>query len=128
LNLTLEYLLSVFIAALAVIQLGAVRAGLRGLYLGGSRLVACLVAVPCLLISGILFFTWNDRNPTGVIEGAQQAGLFSLAVAAAAAFTVILGLITNRRMPADRPTSTEGLEALKRTTFIHAIRSRFWKS
>ena len=127
-SLSAEYFISVFIAALAVIQLSAARAGLRGLIFGGRSANAYYIAIPLLLIAGTLFFTWNDRNPTGVIEGAQQAGLFSLAVAVSALITILITSIINHKRLKPAGSAIPGLEGLRNMTFFQVVRSRYWKA
>lgn len=126
-SLFAEYFISVFIAALAVIQLSAARAGLRGLIFGGRSANAYYVAIPLLLIAGTLFFTWNERNPTGVIEGAQQAGLFSLAVAASALFTLLVASVINHRRLGGTRSTARGLARLHDMTYFQSLRRRDWK-
>jgi hypothetical protein len=77
----------------------------------------------------LAFFTWNYRNPVGIIEGAQQAGLFSLASVAAVAVTLFLGSVFNHSLLRAKERPQSCLDALKERTFFQAIWSRyFWKS
>lgn len=128
-SLTQEYLLLVFIAAMGFIQFAAVRGGLKGLMFiqnfTFNRALAYVLMVPVMMV----FFTWNYRNPVGIIEGAQQAGLFSLASVAALVATLVIASVINHAKIGVKERPQSGLDALKDSTFFQAIRSRyFWRS
>ena len=94
-SLTQEYFFVVFVAAMGFIQFAAVRGGLKGLMFiqnfAFNRALAYVLMVPVMMV----FFTGNYRNPVGIIEGAQQAGLFSLASVAALAATLVIASVIN---------------------------------
>jgi hypothetical protein len=128
-TLSVEYFLSSLIANVAVIQLAAIRSGLLGLLFSQNQLFNRITSIVALVIPAALFFTWNARNPTGIIEGAQQAGLFSLAVLSAGSFTFIMSSLVNH--PKFTPpvgTIVNGIESLKQMTFFQAIRIRYWRT
>jgi len=125
-SLAAEYFLLTFLAALGAIQYAAGRSGLKGLLFsqrpGRAKAVSAILALPPLA----LFFTWNYRNPVGIIEGAQQAGLFSLAVLAAVCTTLVLSSVLNHGRLSYCKAPAFCLEALKETTFFKAVLSRYW--
>jgi hypothetical protein len=126
-TLAQEYFLLVFMAAAGCIQVAAGHAGLRGLLLSQRRRVNLVLSGLLLAPSMFVLFTWNTRNPVGIIEGAEQAGLFSLSVLATVAATLLVSSLLNHRAlkPVGRPGT--GLEAMKEFTFFQAIRARyFW--
>jgi len=97
-SLTLEYFLFVLAAAMGFIQFAAGRGGLRGLLFSQNPRFNRALAVSLALPPMVAFFTWNYRNPVGIIEGAQQAGMFSLAVLAAMSLTMIMGSVFNQML------------------------------
>ena len=127
-SLTLEYFLFVLTAAMGFIQFAAGRGGLRGLLFSQNPRFNRALAVSLALPAMAAFFTWNYRNPVGIIEGAQQAGLFSLAVLTAVSVTMLLSSALNHNnLSADAPPASS-MEALKNMTFFQALRSRYrWK-
>ncbi|AKG53581.1 hypothetical protein DGWBC_0918 [Dehalogenimonas sp. WBC-2] len=128
-TLSVEYFLLVLFAALAAIQYAVSSGGFRGLMLIQdtmlNRGLATVMATPTM----IALFTWNDRNPVGVIEGAQQAGLFTLASLLAVMLVLFLSSILNHhRFSSPTEKQVFGLEALKNMTFFQALLKRFtWK-
>ncbi len=127
-SLTLEYFLFVLAAAMGFIQFAAARGGLRGLLFSQNPRFNRALAVSLALPPMVAFFTWNYRNPVGIIEGAQQAGLFSLAVLSGVLLTMIMGSVFNhRKLSADTPL-TSHMEDLKSMTFFQAFRTRYrWR-
>ena len=128
-TLATEYFLSVFLAATATIQFAVNRGGFRGIMFSQNASLNRMLATILLLPPAILFFTWNTHNPTGIIEGAQQAGLFSLAVLCAGAVTIVITSALNQKKltPPLHVIPSDGLEALKQMTFLQAIMRRSWK-
>ena len=128
-TLPVEYFLLVLFSALAVIQYAVSSAGFRGLMLIQdpmlNRGLATVMSTPTM----IALFTWNDRNPVGIIEGAQQAGLFTSASMLAVILVLFLSSILNHhRFSSSTEKQVLGLEALKNMTFFQAILKRFtWK-
>ncbi|KTB48533.1 hypothetical protein [Dehalogenimonas alkenigignens] len=124
-SLTFEYFLLVFIAGLGFLQFAAMKGGLRGIWLSldssRNRFYAAVLAFPAMLA----FFTWNYRNPVGIIEGAQQAGLFSLAAALSILFTLALSSLINRNKLKPSVKFDAGLEALKSRTYYQILKAKF---
>ena len=110
------------------IQVAAAQSRLKGLLLSQKLVVNRIIAGGLIAPGAIIFFTWNYYNPVGIIEGSQQAGLFSLATLAAIGVTAILGSVLNhfRLKPSTPPAAC--IEALKDRTFFQAILGRLpWK-
>ena len=127
-SLTTEYFWLVFISAMGFLQLAAAQSGLKGLLLTQNHLLNRIIAIILMIPGTIIFFTWNHRNPVGIIEGTQQAGLFSLASLLAICITALLGSVFNhaRLKPSSAPPPS--IEALKDRTFFQAILARLnWK-
>lgn len=123
--MVLEYFYLVFIAAVGVIQAAVAYNGLRGISFFNYRVSAYLFM---LVTSGpVLFvlFTWNERNPTGVVEGGQQFYFFMLAIVAAIGFALVVSSILKHWSLRWNDVKHDGFEALKETTFFQAIRHRF---
>ncbi|MEL7561852.1 hypothetical protein [Dehalogenimonas sp. 4OHTPN] len=123
-SLTFEYFLLVFIAGLGFLQFAAMKGGLRGIWLSldlsKNRFYAAVLSFPAMLA----FFTWNYRNPVGIIEGAQQAGLFSLAAALSVLFTIALSSLINRNKLKPSRKIDAGLEALRSHTYYQIIKAK----
>ena len=127
-SLTLEYFLFVLAAAMGFIQFAAGRGGFKGLLFSQNLRFSRSLAVSLALPPMAAFFTWNYRNPVGIIEGAQQAGLFSLAVLSAVLLTMIASsLFNHHKLSSDTPPNS-CMEDLKTMTFFQAFRARYlWK-
>ncbi len=136
-----EYSLLVFAAGLGVLQVAAALGGFRGLlfapgevrvrlypsrrffamsHVAFSYVFAAVMVTPAL----IDFFLWNGRNETGIIEGAEQAGFFVLAMAAAVAFTFLFSSLINHWRLRRNEARGIGLETLKDITWAQAIARR----
>jgi hypothetical protein len=123
--LVLEYFYLVFIAAVGVIQAAVAYNGLRGVSFFSHRVCGYFFAA--VTIGPVLasFFAWNERNPTGVVEGGQQFYFFMLAIVAAIGFTLVLSSIIKHHSLRGNDVKYDGFEALKEVTFFQAIRHRF---
>ncbi len=81
LKLSLEYFSLALLAVLGTLQASAGRSGRQHLFffphVSHGYTFAALTVIPAM--TG--FFTWNLRNPTGIVEGSQQFLLFVLAMA-----------------------------------------------
>ncbi|XUX01181.1 MAG: hypothetical protein TUN42_04125 [Dehalogenimonas sp.] len=127
-SLGTEYFILVFCSALGFIQAAANKSGLKGLLFSQKASVNRLVAGLLIAPGATIFFTWNYRNPVGIIEGSQQAGLFTLATLSAVGVTVILSSVLNHsRLKTTAPVQP-CLEALKERTFVQALFARLkWR-
>ena len=127
-SLTTEYFWLVFFSAMGFIQVAAAQSRLKGLLLTQKPLVNRIIAGILIAPPAIVFFTWNYRNPVGIIEGSQQAGLFSLAALASIGVTVILGSILNHFQLKLGGPPESSIEALKDRTFFQAVLARLsWR-
>lgn len=138
-----EYSSLVFIAGLGVLQMVAAHSGFRGLLIAPGEVrvrlfpsqrhfaisrvdfgyvFAAVTITPSLLD----FFFWNERNETGIIEGAEQAGFFVLAMASAVVFTFLFSSLINHWRLRRNEAHGTGLEALKDITWVQAIVRRFF--
>ena len=124
-GLALEYFVLVFAASLGVFQAAAAYNGLRGLSFFSrptwGYLLAALTTGPAL----VAFFTWNLRNATGVIEGAQQLVLLSLAIMAAYIVTLVASSLLNSSPPTGNAAPPAGIEGFKEAGFFQLLRTRF---
>ena len=128
-NLGQEYLLLTFVSCCGVLQLAAAFSGLKGLLIAGDRRFS--IAVGVLLVAGALvwFFWEGGRNlpdTGGGIAGASQFYFFMLGAFLALLTTFLFTSLTNivRKPPED---ATEGLPALKETTYLHALARNLMK-
>jgi hypothetical protein len=123
--LSAKYCLAVFIAGLGLYQLAAIRNDLRGILFFRNKGYTYLFATLALIPSLYYFFTWNYRNVTGVIEGYQQAILFTLSMLFALLFTLCLSSLLNRVQFQVNTHRINGLEVLRTDTYFHAVRRSF---
>jgi hypothetical protein len=127
-SLGTEYFLLVFSASLGFIQIAAAKSRLKGLLFSQKTVLNQVVAGILIAPAALIFFTWNHRNPVGIIEGSQQAGLFSLATLSGVGITLILGSLLNhfRLKPSTPPSGC--IEALRDRTFFQAVLGRLsWR-
>ncbi len=121
-TLTMEYLTLVFLAITGVIQLAALHARwFKLLFFQEKAAVYVLSAILVLLPLGLLF-TWNYRNHTGVVQGAEQAGMFMLGLTLSVLYTLLLSSLINHSDGNSGSEHKEGLEALRDLTFYEALR------
>ena len=122
-RMALEYLLFIFVASCGVIQLAAVRSGLKGLLFFNRPLVASLFGVLAIVGASIWFFAIENRNVPG-FEGTQQLGGFSLGASLAIVFTLVVSSIARAGMspPGMESGHEQGFDALRSMTYFQAIR------
>jgi hypothetical protein len=122
--LSLKYWLLVFLAVLGVLQGAAARNNLRGLFFFGRRSLSYVFAALAIGFSLFIFFTWNSRYATGIVEGAEQAGIFTLGILAAVFCTLVvssaIGSVSFKRQSGH----PHGLEALKKATIFNILRDK----
>ena len=127
-SLSTEYFILVFCSAMGFIQVAAAQSRLKGLLLSQRPVLNRVIAGGLIAPGAIIFFTWNYYNPVGIIEGSQQAGLFSLATLSAIGVTIFLGSLTNHFLLKPSAPQPNCIEALKDRTFFQAILGRLpWK-
>jgi len=128
LHLAFEYYGLVLLLSMAAIQAAASYSGLRGIVFfrnkAHSYIVSALVSLPCF----IALLTWNWRNPTGIIEGAQQFYIFMLSMVSGIGITIVLSsLVNHRRFRGNQQPLSDGFESLRGRTFFQALRLR-WRN
>ena len=121
-SLALEYWLLVFVAALGVIQAGAIRGGLQGLCFFKSPNIGRICAILLVLIAFARFFLPMDRNVRG-LEGFQQTYLFTAGALSALAFTLVLSSWLRRGLSPGQGEG-KGLQVLKDRTYFQALWGR----
>lgn len=90
LSLSFKYWLLVFIGVMGVLQGAAARNHLRGLRFFRYGTASYVFAALAIGFPLFIFFNWNSLFATGVIEGAEQAGLFAVATLAAIFCTLLI--------------------------------------
>ncbi len=123
--MALEYFYLALVACIGVIQAAAAYNGLSGISFFSYKISAYLFMMVTTAPAMAAFFTWNQRNATGVIEGREQFGLFMLAILAAIGFTLAFSSLVKHWSLRGSEVKSEGLEALGEVTFFQAIRYRF---
>ena len=126
LALAFDYWLLAFLASLGVIQVAAVHAGLKGMWLLVSPAVGRIAGVLLVLIAFARFFLPMNRNVRGA-EGWQQTYLFALGALAALVLTLALSSWLKRGLRPGNPAE-RGLAALKDRTYLQALREARQKS
>jgi hypothetical protein len=127
LKLSLAYSVPVFIAGVGVLQAAAAYNGLLGLLFFPKKLFSYSFAVVMTGLALGLLFAWNWHYDTGIIQGAQQAEFFLLAIVLALLFTVVVASLINRTQLSKANDELEGLDALRDRTLFQAIKRRFGK-
>jgi hypothetical protein len=120
-SLSMEYLALVFLAVLGVLQLAAMRGRWFKLLFFQEKAATYLLSAVLVLLPLVLLFTWNYRNATGVVQGAEQAGLFMLALVLAVVYTAALSSLMNYSDRNSTSEHKEGLEVLRDMTFYEAL-------
>jgi hypothetical protein len=124
-ELAVEYCCLVFIAAVGVFQAAAAHNELRGLSFFSRKtygyLFALLTTGPALAV----FFQLEFKTLPWILEGPQQFGLFTIAVATALIVTLVASSLLKHSQLKRNRIQHEGLEALKEMTPFQALRNRF---
>jgi hypothetical protein len=125
-RLSLEYGLLVFLAVTGVLQLAAIHNNLKKLLFFKRKVYGYILSAVIILPALVIFFTWNYRNATGIVQGSEQAGLFMLAMVLAVIFTLVLSSLLNHTRsnpPVSKTTASkkEGLDALRELTYFQAL-------
>ena len=120
-----DYLLFIFLASLGVVQLAALKNGLKGLYF--VRIPSLNLVAGLALVAGafLWFFLSEPRNlpDTGDgLDGNQQAMFAVAAAVAAVLFTLAVTSVINAGFGKGEDRSEDGLEALRRTNYFTAMR------
>lgn len=120
-----EYFFLVLIASVGVIQATVAYNGFWGISFFNHKIIGYLFMVLTVGPALAAFFTWNERNLTGVIEGREQFYLFMLAIVTSIALTLVLSSLLKHWSLRKSNTLSDDLEALKEITFFQALRYRF---
>jgi hypothetical protein len=114
----------VFCAVVGVIQAAAAHNNLRGLLFFRKYATAYIFAFLTSGFSLFVFFIWNYRYETGIIEGSQQAGLFALSAILAVIFTLVLSAIIKYSSFKEHSSSLSGLAYFKKATLFSIFRRK----
>jgi len=123
--LALEYFYLVLVSSIGVIQAAVTYNGLKGISFFSYKVSAYLFMLLTTGPAMASFFTWNERNATGVIEGREQFCFFMLAIVAAIGFTLAFSSLLKHWNLRGNDVKTDGFEALREVTFFQAIRYRY---
>jgi len=126
----IEYFSFVAIGSLGTIQIAAACAGLKGLSFFSKPLAGYIFGVLAIIGAFCWFFATENRNTPSEIEGMQQVGIILAGAMAAYVITAAVSSLLKYRLsfqettPHPRQqTNPRGIETLKETTLIGAIRS-----
>lgn len=129
-----DYFFLIFLSACGVLQIAVSHSGLKGLMFFVRPLYSISVGIVMVLAAFLWFFLSTPRNlpDTGRgLDGIAQTELFSAGAGAALVVTLILSSIINVSLCSGHKSSINGLEALKETTYFHALSNTLrglWKS
>ena len=118
-----DYYLMVVIAAAGTLQIAAVVGDIRGLLLFSNTIVGYSFGISLVLFGYLIFFATAERNVNdtlGGLDGNVQFVLFLLGAITATLLTFVVSSVLNRRMY-ELDDTTDGLEALRRTTYLKAV-------
>ena len=132
-----DYLLLVFVASLGVLQIAASLAHLNGLLIFKPPLVSRALGLLLFVGAFVMFFSTGTRNINdyeGGLDAPTQGLFFFLGAFAGLGVTLMLSSLVNLRMNGGRPSPEAGLDALRETNYISALRlslgywSRAWRT
>ena len=125
----LDYFLLVTLGCLGTIQIAAAYAGLKGLSFFKKPLAGFIFGALVTIGAFGWFFAIENRNTPSKIEGAQQLGMFLAGAIAAYIITMAVSSLLKYRLSLQatasrcREQTNQGIETLKETTLLGAIRS-----
>lgn len=132
-SFAVDYVLFIFLASLGVVQLAALKNGLKGIYFIRVPILNLVLALALVAGSVLWFFISEPRNlpdTGGGLDGNQQA-MFSVAAAVGAVlFTLAITSVLNAGIGKGQNKQETGLQALRRVTYFSALRrtmGRLWK-
>ncbi len=132
-----DYFLLVFVASLGVLQIAASLAHLKGLLIFKPPLVSRALGLVLFVGAFVMFFSTGTRNINdyeGGLDAPTQGLFFFLGAFAGLGVTLVLSSLVNLRMNVGRPSPEAGLDALRETNYISALRlslgywSRAWRT
>lgn len=125
-----DYLVLVFLASCGVIQLAALKGGLRGLYLLKTPILNLAFGLALIVTPFVWFFVSEPRNlsdTAGGLNGNQQAALYVIGSVVGILSTLLitsLRRVNNRYKESSREP---GLDALRYSNYSSALRCTFRK-
>jgi hypothetical protein len=123
-NPYLAYFILVLIAGLGILQIIADIRNLKSLLFSKSHSLTRAISVILIILCLVAFFLGEDYFHSAPIQGAEQTGLFSLALFSGLIVTYGIGsLIHRKNIPPDHFTP-KGLESMRQITFFQAIRRK----
>ena len=127
-----DYFILVFVASTGVVQIAASMGRLDGLLFFKHPLLARVLGLALILAAVIWFFLSDTRNIndySGGLDANSQARIFFLACLASVAANFIVSSLVNRRMRRGDPVPEGGLDALRRTSYLTALRDSlgYWR-
>ncbi|MDO8491735.1 MAG: hypothetical protein Q7T04_06965 [Dehalococcoidia bacterium] len=127
-DFSLDYFIFVLIVYTSAIQMGAALGGFSGLSWFRHRSVGFMFSFLVAVVANVWFFNSTDRNVRSVVEGSQQFGFFvGAGFLALVINTAFSSLVRARdfRQNSGPGAAVHGLEALRQTTFFHAVARNF---
>ncbi len=130
----LDYMILIFLASVGVIQLAALKNGLKGIYLVRPSVLNLALALALTCGSFIWFFTSEPRNlpdDTLGLDGNRQAGFYLIGSVGAVVFTLLVTSLLHRVYNGKAlPSNEAGLDALRSSGYATALKGAFirlWK-
>ncbi|MDE2801844.1 MAG: hypothetical protein OXK21_03050 [Chloroflexota bacterium] len=123
-DLSRDYVVWIFLAAVGVIQVASAHAGLTKLLFIRAKPWAMALGVVLIVAGFVWFFREGPRHfpdTAGGINGNEQGARVALTCLAAGAFTFALSSLLYRREDVDDATPADGFEALRRRTYAQAL-------
>ena len=120
-----DYFLLVFIASIGVLQIAASLGRLKGLLIFKTPLVARGLGLVLVIGAFVMFFGTGARNLNdyqGGLDAPDQGLFFFLGGFAGIGVTFALSSLVNLRMNWERPSPEAGLDALRETNYVTALR------
>lgn len=122
----LDYFLTVLIATTGILQIAVAQSGLIGLSFFRKPTLNRLFGL-LAIIGGFWFFYGTENRNVRSLEGSQQFEFYLAGVAAAVLLTLVISSIINFSLRGKLKREDRGLEALKKTNYVRALFSSFWK-
>lgn len=122
----LDYFLMVLIATTGILQIAAAQAGFKGLNLFKKPILNYLFGL-LAIIGGFWFFYGTEYRNVRSLEGSGQFGYYLAGVAAAVFLTLAFSSIVNFSLRGRIEREDQGLETLKKTTYLRALFNSFRK-
>jgi len=112
-----EYFGLSLLASFGVIQAATGHSGRTYLFIFEKKIHGYIFAALTVISSLAGFFTWNWRNPTGVVEGTQQFLLFCLAFAVALVLSFLVSSVVRTTSENIKIPGIQYTAVARQTTF-----------